>query len=331
LTWVSRMFGSRAASESPKGADTTYGLPSPCWRRYLVGKHENLKKVGQSIVYLLEERMNKAFGMCILLAMTPLVQAADIEAGKARAVTVCAACHGANGLSVRDVIPNLAGQHARYLETQLRAFKEGARKAPTPTSGAAMMTAIAAQLSADDIANVAAYFAAQPASAQGARSAPLPNIAKSQVVFPESYRESFVRYLTQNEVARSVAATSQVRYYYANPAAVAAAKAGKPLPDGSMLLVEVHAARLGADGKPVVGADGFFVPEKLVQYNAMARDAGWGDELPEMLRNENWNYAIFSSDRQRRRGVNQAECLACHKPLDRASYTFTLKQLADVK
>jgi len=162
------------------------------------------------------------------------------------------------------------------------------------------MTAIAAQLSADDIANVAAYFAAQPASAQGARSAPLPNIAKSQVVFPESYRESFVRYLTQNEVARSVAATSQVRYYYANPAAVAAAKAGKPLPDGSMLLVEVHAARLG-------------------------------DELPEMLRNENWNYAIFSSDRQRRRGVNQAECLACHKPLDRASYTFTLKQLADVK
>lgn len=275
--------------------------------------------------------MSKAFGICILLALAPFVQAADIEAGRSRAVTVCAACHGANGLSVRDIIPNLAGQHARYLETQLKAFKEGSRKAQSPTSGAAMMTAIAAQLSADDIANVAAYFAAQPCAAQGAKSAPLPNIANSQVAFPEGYRESFVRYLTQNEVSRNVPAVNQVRYYYANPVATAAARAGKPLPDGSILLVEVHAARLDTEGKPVVGADGFFVPDKLVQYNAMARDAGWGNDIPEMLRNENWNYAVFSTDKQRRRGVNQAECLACHKPLDRASYTFTVKQLAEVK
>jgi hypothetical protein len=30
-------------------------------------------------------------------------------------------------------------------------------------------------------------------------------------------------------------------------------------------------------------------------------------------------------------GVNQAECLACHKPLENVSYTFTLKQLAAAK
>jgi hypothetical protein len=29
--------------------------------------------------------------------------------------------------------------------------------------------------------------------------------------------------------------------------------------------------------------------------------------------------------------VNQAECLACHKPLAGASYVFTLKQLAEAK
>lgn len=29
-----------------------------------------------------------------------------------------------------------------------------------------------------------------------------------------------------------------------------------------------------------------------------------------------------------RAGVNQAECLACHKPLDKTSFTFTLKELA---
>ena len=77
--------------------------------------------------------------------------------------------------------------------------------------------------------------------------------------------------------------------------------------------------------------DGFFVPDKLVLYTAMARDAGWGKDFPEMLRNEDWNYAAFTTDKQLRTGVNQAECLACHKPLDKVSYTFTLKQLADAK
>jgi len=46
-----------------------------------------------------------------------------------------------------------------------------------------------------------------------------------------------------------------------------------------------------------------------------------------MLRNENWNYAVFTGDKQLRPGVNQAECLACHKPLDKTSYLFTLDQI----
>ena len=55
--------------------------------------------------------------------------------------------------------------------------------------------------------------------------------------------------------------------------------------------------------------------------------AGWGDAVPEMLRNENWNYAAFTLAKAQRPGVNQAECLACHKPLDKVSYTFTLEPL----
>jgi cytochrome c553 len=41
-------------------------------------------------------------------------QAADLEAGKRIASTVCAACHGVTGISVSDTIPNLAGQRAPY-------------------------------------------------------------------------------------------------------------------------------------------------------------------------------------------------------------------------
>src|SRR5882672_2446490 len=133
--------------------------------------------------------MKKIFALSVFLAVAPCAQGADIEAGKARAASVCAACHGANGQSVSDTIPNLAAQRAGYLE---------------------------AQLSADDIANVAAYFAAQPGGT-GAKSALLPNVAKTRVTFPEGYKESFVKYHTI-----SFPATKQVRYYYANKVAAAA-------------------------------------------------------------------------------------------------------------
>jgi len=263
--------------------------------------------------------VNKMLAVSAVLALMPAAQAADVEAGKVKVATVCAACHGANGVSVSDTIPNLAAQRAGYLETQLKALKDGSRKNP-------IMNAIASQLSPDEIANVAAYFAAQPGPQTGAKSTFLPNVAKSYVTFPEGYKDTFTKYHTIN-----FPATKQVRYYFANKTAVQAAKAGKPLPDGSVLFAEVWAAKLDADGKPVTGADGFFVADKLIFYTAMARDAGWGKDIPDMLRNENWNYAVFTLDKQHRPGVNQAECLACHKPLDNVSYTFTLKQLAGAK
>ena len=124
------------------------------------------------------------------------------------------------------------------------------------------MNAIAAQLSTDEIANVAAWFSAQAGPDKGAKSSFLPNLATSHVTFPEGYKDTFVKY---------------------------------------------HA------------------------ITAMARNPGWGKDFPEMLRNEDWNYAVFTTGKQQRAGVNQAECLACHKPLDKVSYTFTLKQLAEAK
>ncbi|MGP1680257.1 MAG: cytochrome P460 family protein [Burkholderiales bacterium] len=258
-------------------------------------------------------------GLSIALVFAPLAQAADVEAGKAMVATVCAACHGANGVSVSDAIPNLAAQRAGYIAAQLKALKEGTRKHP-------IMNAIAAQLSAEDMANVAAYFAAQAGAVTGVKSAFLPNVARTHVGFPEGYKETFTKYHTIN-----FPATRQVRYYYANKAAVAAARAGQPLPDGSVLFAEVYAAKLGGDGKPAAGSDGFYAADKLLFYTAMAREAGWGKDIPEMLRNRDWNYAVFTADKQHRPGVNQAQCLACHKPLDNVSYTFTLKQLAEAK
>ena len=184
------------------------------------------------------------------------------------------------------------------------------------------MGAIASQLSLEDIANVAAFFASQPGAAPMAKSDFLPNLLKTGVVFPEGYKTTFSKYHTIN-----FPATRQVRYYFANGAAMQAAKDGQPLPNGAMLFAEVHSAKLDADKKPLMGSDGFFVADQLLFYTAMARDAGWGQDIPDLLRNEDWNYSVFTLAKQHRPGVNQAECLACHKPLDKVSYTFTLGQL----
>jgi cytochrome c553 len=269
--------------------------------------------------------MKRLIGLLVAAAMAPVCGAADIEAGKAKAAQVCAACHGANGVSVSDTIPNLAAQRAGYIEAQLKAFKEGARKAPAPTSPIATMAAIATQLSPAEMADVAAFFASLPGASGATKSAQLPNVAKTHVTFPEGYKDTFTKYLTIN-----FPATKQVRYYFANKVAVQAAKEGKSLPNGSYLFAEVYAAKLDADGKPVTGSDGFYVADKPLLYTAMARDAGWGKDIPDMLRNEDWNYAVFSLDKQHR-GINQAECLGCHKPLNNVSYVFTLKQLSGAR
>jgi cytochrome c553 len=80
------------------------------------------------------------------------------ENGKTKAVT-CAACHGADGISVNPLWPNLAGQGAPYLVAQLKAFKEGLRENPLMTSQAMM-------LSEQDMADLAVYFEGLPAPVQ---------------------------------------------------------------------------------------------------------------------------------------------------------------------
>ena len=83
-------------------------------------------------------------------------QAANLEAGKAKAQEVCQACHGMDGQSAASAeYPKIGGQHQDYLAKALRDYKSGARKNP-------VMGAMAAPLTAQDIENVTAYYATQP-------------------------------------------------------------------------------------------------------------------------------------------------------------------------
>lgn len=76
---------------------------------------------------------------------------------------VCAACHAANGNSVISLNPKLAGQHPEYLLKQLKNFAEGTR-------ANAVMSGMVANLTAEDMQNLAQYFAKQPVALAKAKS-----------------------------------------------------------------------------------------------------------------------------------------------------------------
>lgn len=69
----------------------------------------------------------------------------------------CAACHGSDGNSATADYPKLSGQHGTYLESTLKAYREGSR-------ANAIMAGMAAALSDEDIADLAAFYSQQTAS-----------------------------------------------------------------------------------------------------------------------------------------------------------------------
>ena len=76
---------------------------------------------------------------------------------------VCAACHAADGNSAISLNPKLAGQHPEYLLKQLTNFKEGKR-------ANVVMSGMVANLSADDMKGLSAYYAGQKQTLAKAKS-----------------------------------------------------------------------------------------------------------------------------------------------------------------
>ena len=110
--------------------------------------------------------------------MTSLTYAQGDPAKAQQIVTqVCAACHGADGNSAIPVNPNLAGQHPEYLLKQLMNFKSQNGKPAERVNP--VMGGMAAPLSAEDMGNLAAYFAGQKPKPGAARDPELAKLGQS--------------------------------------------------------------------------------------------------------------------------------------------------------
>ena len=95
--------------------------------------------------------------LIVALGTSAQAPAADLAAGKAKATEVCQACHGVDGNSASADFPKLGGQYPDYLAKALRDYRSGQRKNP-------IMAGFAKPLSSDEIDNLAAYYASQPAA-----------------------------------------------------------------------------------------------------------------------------------------------------------------------
>ena len=144
-----------------------------------------------------------------------------------------------------------------------------------------------------------------------------------KITFPKDY-EKWERYAVVDRYDNK-----QYRELYAKPEVVKAVRAGKAIPDGTVLAMAVYAAEADEQGNPVKDDKGRFRKGKLTGVSVMEKRSGWGTEYPPELRNGDWEYAAFLPDGAPNPAqANTQACFACHKPHEKQDFVISLASLA---
>ena len=146
-----------------------------------------------------------------------------------------------------------------------------------------------------------------------------------KVVFPENYAKG-VMYTTVDR-----ADIKQYRELYSTPEAIAALKAGKAIPSGTVLTLVLHKAQLDASGNPEKDANGRFIKGDLIGYTVMEKRNGWGTEYGDDIRNGEWEYQAFKADKSVNDKAVLKNCFTCHKPYDKQDFVFSFEAMKNAK
>ncbi len=110
---------------------------------------------------------------CAVFAMAAQADdhAGNASNGETIAKAECAACHGEDGNSSSPMFPKLAGLGEKYLLKQLQDIKNAGEggNPKAPKRAIAEMAGLLDNKSAQDLADMAAYYAAQPMQLSGAK------------------------------------------------------------------------------------------------------------------------------------------------------------------
>lgn len=96
-------------------------------------------------------------GLLLAGGLSGLAVAGDPAAGR-KIANMCQTCHGVDGFARVPIAPHIGGEPLEYLEAQLMAYKTGQREHE-------MMSVVTASLSAQQISDVAAWYASHTAVA----------------------------------------------------------------------------------------------------------------------------------------------------------------------
>ena len=136
--------------------------------------------------------------------------------------------------------------------------------------------------------------------------------------FPADYKTTFTNYMISDRVQNE----EQVISLFANSVARDAARKGETMPDGSIILGEIYAARKDADGAVIESPLGRRIPDKLLAIVVMERRAAWADQYPEETKLAGWEFEVFSPAGENL-GKDTAACRECHAPLSDTDFTWS--------
>jgi plastocyanin len=89
-----------------------------------------------------------------------------------------------------------------------------------------------------------------------------------------------------------------------------------------------YSAKKDEKGNVLKDAKGRFVKGDLVAYTVMEKRKGWGAAYPSEIRNGEWEYAVFTKDKQRNAKANIQGCFGCHKPHEQQDFVISLASLS---
>ena len=146
-----------------------------------------------------------------------------------------------------------------------------------------------------------------------------------KIAFPENYAKG-VLYTTVDRPDNK-----QYRELFSTPEAIAALKAGQPIPSGTVLTLVQYKAVVNAAGEPEKDANGRFMKGDLIGYTVMEKRTGWGAEYADDIRNGEWEYQAFKADKTPNDKAVLKNCFTCHKPLDKQDFVFSYDKMKTAK
>jgi hypothetical protein len=159
----------------------------------------------------------------------------------------------------------------------------------------------------------------------GAVSVGVTQAGTENVLFPTGYADKFVQYHTIDKTSKKRGPTHRI--FLINRDALAAVKAGKPLPSGTVLVREDWFVKTDSKKSAIKDAQGRFIKTNKKLAFVMEKRDGWGADYPASKRNGNWEYAAFKIDGTRHGKIKTGGCFGCHMRKKCADFVFSMKEL----